>query len=358
MTAKQFFKSNVFKCLVTLLCVLLISGIFLTVMDGLLEVTDEEKRNRAISKIYGTSVEVEELTAANYNDGAEIQEAYKVTTDGNYLIKSKGLGAYKGGSVTCWVVVTIDKEANAVNGIGKVVIDSNENQTLMSQFTGSVLDQFSQKYNPDEVFTNEVITGATAVLTKNAICNSVNAAVDYVKAQLGDVWVNPYEEFEFTQHINVQKRTSHEVKPDGSVEYHIVTKGYGEAGSFKIDITVKDGLITSFTIPQGGNGSTEHYEDNMPPCILSGELFIGKGIEYFTGLYGAEMSYKAISSYDDSNVTTGATDDSIASNSSYLCMCAGAFATANYQKCIDAANAEPPANSGAGPETSTEGGAN
>ena len=70
MTAKQFFKSNVFKCLITLLCVLLVSGIFLTIMDGLLEVTPEEKRNRAISKIYGMQVDVEELTTANYNDSA------------------------------------------------------------------------------------------------------------------------------------------------------------------------------------------------------------------------------------------------------------------------------------------------
>lgn len=356
MTAKQFFKSNVFKCLITLLCVLLVSGIFLTIMDGLLEVTPEEKRNRAISKIYDMQVDVEELTTANYNDSAEIQEAYKVITDGNYLIKSKGLGAYKGGSVTCWVVVKIDKDKNAVSGIGKVVIDSNENQTLMSQFTNSVLDQFSQKYNPDEVFTNQVITGATAVLTENAICNSVNAAVDYVKAQLGDVWVNPYEDFEFTKYVNVNKRTSHEVKADGSVEYHIVTKGYGEASSFKIDITVKDGIITYYKITD--NGSTEHYDEHMPPMILNGELFIGKGLDYFTGIYGAEMPYKAISAYDDNNVTTGATTDSIASNSSYLCMYAGAFATANWQKCIDAANAEPPAEDGNGGETAPEGGKN
>ena len=66
------------------------------------------------------------------------------------------------------------------------------------------------------------------------------------------------------------------------------------------------------------------------------------------------MPYKAISAYDDNNVTT----DSIATNSSYRCMYAGAFATANWQKGLDAANAEPPAEDGNGGETAPEGGEN
>ena len=52
MTVKQFFKSTTFKCIITLLCILLISGIFLTVMNGLLEVAEGEKLQRAIGKIY------------------------------------------------------------------------------------------------------------------------------------------------------------------------------------------------------------------------------------------------------------------------------------------------------------------
>ena len=82
MSAKQFFKSTAFKCIVTLLCVLLISGIFLTIMNALLEVTPEEKRDRAISKIYGTTVSVEDVAINGYkDDSATIDEAYKVTDD-------------------------------------------------------------------------------------------------------------------------------------------------------------------------------------------------------------------------------------------------------------------------------------
>ncbi len=59
MTVKQFFKSSTFKCLITLLCVLLVSGVFLTIMNSLLKVTDEERFARAINKIYGKPVTTE-----------------------------------------------------------------------------------------------------------------------------------------------------------------------------------------------------------------------------------------------------------------------------------------------------------
>ena len=72
MTAKQFFKSTTFKCLITLLCVLLVSGIFLTVMNSLLKVTDEERFARAINKIYGKSVTTEKVAVAQYNSDATI----------------------------------------------------------------------------------------------------------------------------------------------------------------------------------------------------------------------------------------------------------------------------------------------
>jgi len=330
MKAKQFFKSNVFKCLITLLCVLLVCGAFLTIMNGLLEVTSEERLNRVISKIYGTNVEVDKLETKDYNENAEIKEAYKVKSDGNYLIKATGKGGYQGGTVTCWTVVLV--ENNAVKGVDKVVIDGNEKQTLMSQFTNSVLNQFSQKYDPDNPYSSSVITGASAILTKNAICNSVNAAIDYVKAQFGEVWVNPYEDFDFVKYID-EKQTKYEVKADKSVEYKIVTKGYGEASAFNISIIVKDGKITAYEITN--NGSTGGYEEFMPPKVLDGTMFIGKDSAYFTALYGAEMDYKPVESYDNNNVTTGATNEGIASNSTYLCMYAGAFATANYQRCLD-----------------------
>ncbi len=68
MTVKQFFKSNAFKCIITLLCVLLISGIFLTVAYGFLEVSKGERLQRAVKQIYTTSTPVILGVDENGND--------------------------------------------------------------------------------------------------------------------------------------------------------------------------------------------------------------------------------------------------------------------------------------------------
>ena len=185
MSTKQFFKSTTFKCLITLLCVLLVSGIFLTVMNSLLKVTDQEKFDRAINKIYGKSVKTEAVQIENYNDNATIDEAYLVKDDGNYLIKATGKGGYDNGTVTCWIVVSIKN--GSVNGIEKVVIDSNVGQSYIDRVGSKALDQFSEFYEDGIIYTPALITGATVMGTKNAICNAVNAALDFANAKCGNV---------------------------------------------------------------------------------------------------------------------------------------------------------------------------
>lgn len=185
MTAKQFFKSTAFKCVVTLLCVLLVCGVFLTVMNGLLEVTADERFNRAINKIYGKSVNTEKVAVADYNDNATIDEAYKIKDDGNYLIKATGKGGFDNGTVTCWIVIVVKN--GKVNGVGKVVIDSNKSQSYIANINDKFLSAFSQNYT-GEYFTpyddGFIRTGATRSAT--AICNAVNGALDFVNAQLGN----------------------------------------------------------------------------------------------------------------------------------------------------------------------------
>lgn len=186
MTVKGFFKSNVFKCLVTLLCVLLVSGIFLTVMNGLLAVSDQERLDRAINKIYGKPVAYTEVDVANYNDNATINAAYRIRDDGNYLVRVTGKGGFDNGTVTCWVVVSVSN--GAINGIDKVVIDSNTGQSYIDRITNNVLNEFTEKYEDGIIYTPTLITSATVTSTKNAICNAVNGAIDYVNGKwLGNV---------------------------------------------------------------------------------------------------------------------------------------------------------------------------
>lgn len=185
MTVKQFFKSNVFKCIATLLCVLLVCGVFLTIMNGLLEVTDEERFDRAMAKIYGKTVTTEALTPADYNSNATIEAAYRVKEDGNFLVKSTGKGGFAG-TVTCWVVVEVNN--SGISGIMKVVVDSYVGETQMAEIKDSFLQKFSTGYQDGIIYSTAdgyLVTGSTR--SSNAICNAVNGALDYVNAMFGNV---------------------------------------------------------------------------------------------------------------------------------------------------------------------------
>lgn len=189
MNGKSFFKSTTFKCIIALLCVLLVSGIFLTIMNSLLAVTPEEKFNRAINKIYGKAVKTETISdIKSFNEtspNGSIEEAYKVKEDGNFLIKSTGYGGYDNGTVTCWVVVVVN--GGAVKGIDKVIIDSNKAQSYIDRVGDKALSQFSELYEDGIVYTPSLITGATVTGTKNAICNAVNTALEFANVKCGNI---------------------------------------------------------------------------------------------------------------------------------------------------------------------------
>lgn len=319
MTVKQFFKSTAFKCILTLTCVLLISGIFLTIMNGLLAVSDAERFERAINKIYGKSVKTEAVAVANYNDNATIDEAYKVKDDGNYLIKATGKGGYDNGTVTCWIVVNVS--GGAVKGIDKVVIESNKNQSYIDRVTDKALNQFTELYTDGIIYTQDLITNATVKGTKTAICNAVNGALDFVNAKLGNVTEDIYAEFDFVEYIET-KLTSHEVNEDGSITFHIVTKGLKEPSGFKVDITVDtNGVVTKYEITENGSTSGA-YSDKMHAGILDGTLFVGLDFAGIEKMLGNGIPLPSDNS--GTEISTGAT------HSNYLCLYAAAFATKNY----------------------------
>lgn len=215
MTVKEFFKSNVFKCITALLCVLLVSGIFLTICYGFMEVTEGERLNRAVTSIYegkdvtvygldedGKEVVIDSsvskprglLDKAVTIGAAEVKQAYKVvyTENGtevlNYLVSSMGKRGYAGGSVTCWVAVNV--ENGVISSIYKVQISQSAAQTLMSDINGSsILQDIADGYEaginyvPDKAEGEYIVTGATRSST--AVCNAVNGALACVGNLLG-----------------------------------------------------------------------------------------------------------------------------------------------------------------------------
>ena len=179
MTVKQFFKSTSFKCIITLLCILLVCGVFLTACYGLMEVTPEMKLQRALNKIYGEEVKTEAIVLDELECGFEtatVIEAYK-DERGDYLVKSKGTGGFAG-TVTCWVLV--DVEDNKISKISKVSIESSDGETFLNSI--NFLDKYPETpytegfvYSTDEGF---ITSGASRSST--AINNAVNGAVSFV----------------------------------------------------------------------------------------------------------------------------------------------------------------------------------
>ena len=175
MTIKQFLKSKTFVCIIVLLCIALVSGGLLAVMNDLLNVSDEERVQRTIKSIYGKSVDYEVINADYQTEKGSIDAVYRLA-DGNYLVKATGKEGYKSGTITIWCVASYENDVFV--GIRNVSIASYEKQTLMSKFTSDVLSRFGGSTQ------NEVaVSGAT--YSAKACNNAVNTVLSYVAASEG-----------------------------------------------------------------------------------------------------------------------------------------------------------------------------
>ncbi len=335
MTVKQFFKSTAFKCIVVLLSILLICGVFLTVMNGLLEVTDEERFARAVQKIYGKSVETEEISLDGEKtsfDYADISEAYKVKDDGNYLVKVSGKEGY-GGAVVCWVVVDMSDDGKEIDGVMKIAIDSAPGESYISKISQGALDALAAKaeygkeamggfaHGSKEHGGDYIATGAS--YSMRAISNCMNGAMDFVAAYaLGVAKSDFYTDngFEYLEMINKQE-TSYTVE-SSVVTYNIVTAGNSPAGAFTITVKVgADGAITEYTISADGS-TAQTYKDKVFT------QYTGKNAAWFKSVIGDDGKTNTNANYEANGIQTCAT------RSNYLCLYAGLFATANYQKAV------------------------
>ncbi|MGN0788333.1 MAG: hypothetical protein ACI4MY_00225 [Christensenellales bacterium] len=190
MTVKQFFKSSAFKCILVLTCIALIAGGVLAILNDVLYVSDEERTQQAIKKIYGQAVEYQEVTVSEekaVNEYGTIDKVYKLS-DGNYLFKSTGTEGYKGGTVTLWIVANFD--GDTFKGLDKVKVAGNEKQTLMSSFKSSFTDFYTDNddlllegYYFDKVASEGNIQNVTSGATRssNAFNRAVNCTLYFIR---------------------------------------------------------------------------------------------------------------------------------------------------------------------------------
>lgn len=343
MTAKEFFKSTAFKCIAVLTCVLLVSGILLSIAWGFLEVTDEERFNRKIAVMYGgetVSSVAQDISGKNTSvDGATIQNLWFITEKNDYLVQAASRGY--GGDITCWVTVSVDAATKKqVTGISKVIIYSVGDQAeLVSNIPQSVYDKFSTDYADGKVFdygtkgeSEYIDVGASHSLS--AVCNNVNGAVTFVKAFAGggEIAKGEFDDFEYTALINTKSQT---LKPkwtvnSGNVRYVINTNANHGPERFTLEITVDSTkTITAYAITKDG-------------CVSDGEnekeFYQSKMHELAKNLVGKTLtdveSYLADERTDGGYLHTGAT------KSNESCYYAAAFALANYDRVIEIENAK------------------
>jgi hypothetical protein len=200
MTVKEFFKSKTFICIVVLLCIALVAGALLSIMNDLLFVSTDERVQRTVKSIYGKeigyttiySMEDEmkkpesERVLYEYagfdrkrnvvDNGGHVDFVYKLD-DGNYLIKATGFQGYKQGSISIWCVARFAD--GKFDKIDSVSVADYEKQTLMSKFTKGELSKMSG----DTTYTDTLISGAS--YSSDALANAYNAALAYVQALEG-----------------------------------------------------------------------------------------------------------------------------------------------------------------------------
>lgn len=188
MTVKQFLKSKTFAALVVLVCIALVAGGLLAILNDLLAISEEDRILAAIEGIYGQETSYTEIDLPDdlkENEYGSVQNVY-LLEDGNYLIKSTGINGYKNGTVTLWLVAEYS-DGDFV-GLGKIAVAENTKQTLMGDFkasffeiyaSGNVLnDNYFSVETSSDTITN-IKSGATK--TSIAVNNAVNAALYMIR---------------------------------------------------------------------------------------------------------------------------------------------------------------------------------
>lgn len=295
-----------------------------------LRVNGAERETRAVEFVYGKgadgrAVSVNEDLAESVYGTAE--KAY-LLGDGNYLVKSTGLGGFKSGTVSVWTAFACTGNASddtlIFHGIKSVTIDSNSKQSYISRVKQSFFREFT--LHDEEILQGKrfssfrdggvynLTTGAS--YSSAAIDNAVNAAIVWFEKQI--LQTERGEKYAFEAFIDLEK--SEAAVSENKVEYRLVTKPNSPARSFTLAICVQNGIISDYEIIE--NGSTgDKYIALMPQSVKDGTRFIGKDRESVLAL----LTENGELSGTDTTLETGATKSALS------CLRAAAFALSNYE---------------------------
>lgn len=207
----KLLKSVWFRCITTLLVIILFSGVSISILSDVLYVSPQERTDRGIVKVYGSLVKYDtvfDIDNEKFNDDTLTEEQKsliiyqtgrinKIYTVGDtwsnsyeYLFQSIGYNGFKNGTVTVWVKVLY---TSGTYSITQVLLESNKNQSLINNLGGDYYSNFELEdvtlsWKNGEFFTanksdkNSVnynpVSGAT--YSANAGNNAVNCVINYI----------------------------------------------------------------------------------------------------------------------------------------------------------------------------------
>ena len=178
MTIKQFLQSKIFRCIAVLLCIALISGGLLAILNDLWAVDDEILIQRGIESVCGKGVNLKQIISQEtieYENGS-VQQVLLLDTN-EYLIKAQGKHGFQEGNVSVYVLFALDGSVYKVKNVA--VADYSSSQTLMSKITETGLSKFVGASEQTNINPSEIATGAT--YSSTAIKNAVNSAIEYMQ---------------------------------------------------------------------------------------------------------------------------------------------------------------------------------
>lgn len=173
------------KTIAVMLAIILCCGGLLAILSDLLHVSNEERIQRAIDKIYTEesvklveTIDVSTINMEEYSSLGEVKACY-LLDNGDYLVLSTGKKGYSNGTVSLYVAISTNDKITVKN----TVQDSYTGQTLMSKLS-SLYQRFIGKTTEDDINeVTEIVTGAT--YSSNAASNAVFVALQFVSNVVG-----------------------------------------------------------------------------------------------------------------------------------------------------------------------------
>lgn len=197
---KNIFSAVWFKCIAVLLCIALISGGLLAVLNDVLAVPASERTMRAIKKIYGEEKECKVVIDTDGEDESKketvvcenygtISKIFVVGDENSnkfdYLFYATGNNGYKNGTISLWVRVSVNSGECKIE---KVLLGDFTKQTLMSKlgseyydgFTGGTGEYYSAVIEDGKTYAP--VSGATKSAT--AASNAVNCVIYWLRGNV------------------------------------------------------------------------------------------------------------------------------------------------------------------------------